>query len=68
LILFAIVRVLIGLRVSAAEELGGLDVAEHGSPAYADFQLAGMYDLHPGQAGPASRPEAAGSLGLDRIR
>ena len=35
--LFAVLRATIGLRVSAEEELRGLDVAEHGMEAYPGF-------------------------------
>lgn len=38
LILFMILKVVIGVRVDAQEEHEGLDVAEHGSPAYNDSQ------------------------------
>ncbi len=38
LILFAVIKATMGLRVSRAEELGGLDVGEHGMEAYPDFQ------------------------------
>ncbi|MBT6092468.1 MAG: ammonium transporter, partial [Acidimicrobiaceae bacterium] len=33
-ILFKVLKSTVGLRVSAEEELAGLDVAEHGSPGY----------------------------------
>lgn len=36
LILFLILKVTLGVRVDAQEEAEGLDVAEHGSPAYSD--------------------------------
>ena len=36
LILFIILKVTLGVRVDAQEEEEGLDVAEHGSPAYTD--------------------------------
>jgi Amt family ammonium transporter len=36
LILFIILKVTLGVRVDAQEEAEGLDVAEHGSPAYSD--------------------------------
>lgn len=40
LILFGILEATIGLRVSKAEELGGLDMSEHGlASAYADFNI-----------------------------
>ena len=34
-----IVKALVGLRVSEAEEAEGLDIAEHGTSAYADFSV-----------------------------
>jgi len=36
-ILFFVLKMVMGLRVSEEEELGGLDVGEHGSHAYPDF-------------------------------
>ncbi len=39
LILFFILKKTIGLRVSAEEELKGLDIGEHGNEAYAGFQI-----------------------------
>lgn len=36
LVLFLILKATMGVRVSAEEEAEGLDVAEHGSPAYTD--------------------------------
>ena len=38
LILASLVKATIGFRVSAEEEDEGLDMSEHGQPAYADFQ------------------------------
>jgi ammonium transporter len=40
LILFLILKVTVGLRVSAEEEIAGLDVGEHGNIAYPDFVIA----------------------------
>lgn len=37
-VLFYVVKLVMGLRVSAEEEVGGLDIGEHGSHAYPDFQ------------------------------
>ena len=34
--LFFILKVTLGVRVSAEEEAEGLDIAEHGTPAYTD--------------------------------
>ena len=39
LILFFIVKKTVGLRVSEKEELAGLDIDEHGTEAYAGFQI-----------------------------
>ena len=39
LILFWILKKTVGLRVSAEEELKGLDIEEHGNEAYAGFQV-----------------------------
>ncbi len=39
LILFKIIDVVVGLRVSKEEELEGLDLLEHGGHAYNDFQV-----------------------------
>jgi len=40
-VLFYLVKVTMGMRVSKDEENGGLDVGEHGQEAYPDFQPAG---------------------------
>lgn len=37
--LFFLLKVSIGLRVSEEEELGGLDIGEHGMEAYSGFQI-----------------------------
>ncbi len=36
---FKLVDLVLGLRVSEAEEIAGLDIEEHGSTAYADFEM-----------------------------
>ncbi len=38
-LVFLAIRSTIGLRVTRAEELRGLDIGEHGMEAYADFQI-----------------------------
>jgi ammonium transporter, Amt family len=38
-ILFLVVKAVMGLRVSEEEEVGGLDIGEHGNEAYPDFQI-----------------------------
>jgi len=39
-ILFGTIKYLFGLRVSTEDELKGLDIAEHGAEAYADFPMS----------------------------
>ena len=38
-IIFAAIKATIGLRVSADEEMEGLDIGEHGMEAYSGFQI-----------------------------
>jgi Amt family ammonium transporter len=38
LILFLVIKAIMGLRVSEEEEFAGLDIGEHGMMAYPDFQ------------------------------
>ncbi|MEW6108998.1 MAG: ammonium transporter [Nitrospirota bacterium] len=38
-ILFKVIKATVGLRVSAEEEMEGLDLEEHGNVAYPDFQI-----------------------------
>jgi Amt family ammonium transporter len=53
---WAAVRLMMGLRVSAAEEIEGLDIGEHGNVAYPDFVM------HPARVGEvvAARGAAGG--------
>jgi len=37
--MFKLLDVVLGLRVSEAEEMQGLDIGEHGIEAYAGFQV-----------------------------
>jgi Amt family ammonium transporter len=49
MVIFGFVRVTMGLRVSAEEEIEGLDLGEHGMQAYPDFQQASVGSgLHAG--------------------
>ncbi len=43
--LFKIIKITVGLRVSASEEEEGLDTGEHGMDAYADFAKRSSYTL-----------------------
>jgi Amt family ammonium transporter len=65
-VLFSAIKAVIGLRVSAAEELEGLDLGEHGYAAYPDFQGLGSIgasvttELHvPHATGPIMGASAA---------
>ena len=40
LIIFKLIDMTVGLRVSAQEEVDGLDLAEHAGSAYPDFQTS----------------------------
>ncbi len=55
-LLFGAIKMTMGLRVTATEEMEGLDVHEHGSPAYPDFQAI---DHH----GVSTRPLGIGRPG-----
>jgi ammonium transporter, Amt family len=41
-VLFKLISVTIGLRVSQQEELEGMDIAEHGANSYPDFVMSGL--------------------------
>jgi len=40
LIAWFVIKLVMGIRVSAEEEVEGLDIGEHGLTAYPDFQLS----------------------------
>jgi Amt family ammonium transporter len=46
LTIFGVVRLTMGLRVTPEEEMEGLDISEHGMPAYADFQTVSALGGH----------------------
>jgi Amt family ammonium transporter len=39
LVLFTVIKATVGLRVTRDEELRGLDIGEHGTEAYTDFEV-----------------------------
>ena len=62
-ITFVVIRATIGLRVSAEEEIEGLDTTEHGLPsAYTDFMPAGNRFY---SAVPAGTPAAMGNVPVE---
>jgi len=60
-VLFGVIRATMGIRVSPEEEMEGLDIGEHGAPAYPDFQLSTEHAL-------AGLPPSGGSSGLGAVR
>jgi Amt family ammonium transporter len=58
-LLFAAIKITVGLRTSAEEEREGLDLAEHGSPGYGEvIALPGAREAVPGVASAAMAPSA----------
>lgn len=51
LIVWYILKALFGVRVSAEEEIDGLDVGEHGNEAYPDFVVTQPAGIHTGKGG-----------------
>jgi len=58
LLLFGLLKLTVGIRVSAEEEIAGLDIGEHGISAYPDFVLA-----TPGQFSVTSGARPSPSVG-----
>ena len=57
-LMFKVIDLTIGLRVSPEEELEGLDWAEHGGTAYPDFEVS-SYTSSPGISGGPGSPKHA---------
>jgi Amt family ammonium transporter len=49
-VMFKLIDMTVGLRVSPEEELEGLDMVEHGGTAYPDFEVS-SYTTSPGFGG-----------------
>lgn len=45
MVILAVIKAVMGLRLTTEEEMEGLDVSEHGEEAYAGFQMAHGYGL-----------------------
>jgi Amt family ammonium transporter len=54
LILFKLIDLVIGMRVSKEEEMAGLDFCEHGATAYPDFQTVRMGTVFTPGEGPSA--------------
>jgi len=46
LVVWFVIKAIMGVRVTAEEELEGLDLGEHGLSAYPDFQMASHFGTH----------------------
>lgn len=62
LVMFSLIKAIVGLRVSPEEEMAGLDLAEHGNIAYPDFRGSGM-DV---EAPTASSASSGSRVGVPR--
>jgi Amt family ammonium transporter len=54
LVLFKVLSVTVGLRVSPEEELEGLDIGEHGNMAYPEFRTPALGETLPAAVGAAT--------------
>ncbi len=62
-VLFKIINATVGLRVSAEEELEGLDFVEHGGNAYPDFEVNSYASMPASGGGPASYGKEKAKVG-----
>jgi Amt family ammonium transporter len=65
LVFWAAIKAVMGLRVTAEEEIEGLDIGEHGNSAYPDFAQAVPGGYHPVSSGTPSghsQPAYAGQV------
>jgi Amt family ammonium transporter len=60
LIAWAIIKAFMGIRVTATEEMEGLDMGEHGISAYPDFAVSSIPFGHGVPAAPAAAPIMVG--------
>jgi Amt family ammonium transporter len=61
-LMFKLIEKTVGLRVSAEEELEGLDLSEHGGNAYPDFAIASHGGMIAGGTGGGYRQEYSSSM------
>ena len=62
LLIFFVVKMVMGLRVDPEEELEGLDSSEHGQHAYPDFARVNVMGGHPAAGGSTSAAAAYASV------
>ena len=61
--MFKLIDKTVGLRVSAQEELAGLDYAEHGGNAYPDFEVLSYGGIGASSGGSGSQPAIGETVG-----
>ena len=61
-IMFKLIDMTVGLRVSPEEELEGLDFVEHGGNAYPDFEVSSYGGMVPAAVSASSVPEGLETL------
>lgn len=68
IVAWAVLKVTMGIRVSAEEEIEGLDVGEHGNSAYPDFQMvtvgSGLMPKYSGTGSQGGMPAYANAQAL----
>ncbi|MPZ99720.1 MAG: ammonium transporter [Dehalococcoidia bacterium] len=64
-VLFGLIKLTVGLRVTEAEELSGLDVGEHGMESYPEF--TGGRDPFSGYSGGAPAPAGAPAMATQPV-
>ncbi|MEO6028005.1 MAG: ammonium transporter [Candidatus Binatia bacterium] len=65
------IKAVMGLRVTAEEEIEGLDIGEHGNSAYPDFAQSlpgGFHAVSSGSAGGQVQPAYASSMSAQAVR
>lgn len=68
LVVFKLIDVVIGMRVSEEEELGGLDFAEHGASAYPDFHTVHLGSVFTPNSGGSADPKVAPAAATRSVR
>ena len=67
-LVWLILKYTVGIRVSAQEELSGLDIGEHGNIAYPDFSPAADSLTAPSSSPAAARADFARQRRFDKLR
>jgi len=68
LLFWAIIKAVMGLRVTPEEEIEGLDIGEHGNSAYPDFSHSVPGGMHAVGSGGHSQPAYAAQMSTQAVR